>query len=75
MSVRKADGEIENPAFVGSPTLTVDRLVEEGETVVALGHGGTTHTSGTRQRFTFCGVFAFEEALICGVASYLVPLP
>ena len=33
------DGEIENPAFTGRPTLVVDRLVEEGDTVVAVGAG------------------------------------
>ena len=31
------DGEIENDVAVGSPTLTLDRLVEEGDTVVAMG--------------------------------------
>jgi ketosteroid isomerase-like protein len=36
------DGEIENPDFVGSPTLIVDRLIEEADTVVAIGNGETT---------------------------------
>jgi uncharacterized protein len=30
------DSEIENESFVGSPELTVNRLVEEGDVVVAL---------------------------------------
>ena len=33
------DREIENEEFVGSPTLTVDRLIEEDATVVAMGEG------------------------------------
>ena len=45
------DGEIENDEFVGSPTLTVDRLTEEGDTVVAIGKGEGTHRSGERHRF------------------------
>ena len=68
------DGEIENPEFVGSPSLSVDRLVEEGETVVAIGDGSTTHRSGTVHRFAFCDVFTFSGQAICRVESYLVPL-
>ena len=69
------DREIENDEFVGSPTLTVDRLVEEGDTVVAVGNGETTHRSGERRRFAFCDVFTFAGEEICRVESYLVPLP
>jgi ketosteroid isomerase-like protein len=36
------DGEIENAAAVGSPTLNLDRLIEEGDTVVAVGSGEMT---------------------------------
>ena len=68
------DGEIENEEFVGSPTLTVDRLVEEDEVVVSTGHGETTHRSGTVHRFAFCDVFTFAGDRICRVESYLVPL-
>lgn len=68
------DREIENDEFVGSPTLTVDRLVEEGDTVVAIGTGETTHKSGGVQRFAFCDVFTFAGDGICRVESYVVPL-
>ena len=68
------DQEIENDEFVGSPTLIVDRLVEEDGTVVAIGNGETTHKSGEVQRFAFCDVFTFAGDLICRVESYLVPL-
>lgn len=40
------DGEIENDDFVGSPTLIVDRLIQEADTVVAIGNGETTHRTG-----------------------------
>ena len=33
------DGEIENDAFEGRPTLTVDRYVEDDDTVVIVGEG------------------------------------
>ena len=68
------DQEIENDEFVGSPTLTVDRLIEEADAVVAIGNGETTHKSGELRRFAFCDVFTFAGDKICRVESYLVPL-
>jgi ketosteroid isomerase-like protein len=68
------DREIENDEFVGSPALTVGRLIEEADTVVAIGSGETTHKSGERHRFAFCDVFTFRDDRICRVESYLVPL-
>jgi ketosteroid isomerase-like protein len=68
------DGEIENEEFRGSPLLTVDRLIEEGDTVVAVGSGQGTHRSGTVHRFAFCDVFVFRHDLISRVESYLVAL-
>jgi ketosteroid isomerase-like protein len=68
------DGEIENEEFVGRPTLSVDRLVEEGDTVVAIGNGEATHRSGEVHRFAFCDVFTFAGSAIRRVESYLVRL-
>ena len=60
---------------MGSPTLTVDRLIEEGDTVVAIGSGEGTHKSGRRHSFAYCDVFTFEGEKVSRVESYLVPLP
>lgn len=68
------DGEIENPAMEGSPKLTIDRLVEEGETVVAIGTGEGRHREAGPFRFAYCDVFTFRGDLIRRVESYLVPL-
>lgn len=68
------DREIENDEFVGRPTLTVGRLLEEGDAVVAIGNGEATHKSGAVHRFAFCDVFTFTGAQISRVESYLVPL-
>lgn len=68
------DQEIENDEFVGRPTLTVDRLVEEGDVVVAVGSGEARHRSGAVHRFAFSDVFVFRDDRICRVESYLVPL-
>ena len=68
------DGEIENPAFEGHPELDVDRMVEEGDTVVAIGSGEARFAGGAANDFVYCDVFTFRGALIARVESYLVPL-
>ncbi len=68
------DGEIENPAFEGSPRLAIDRLVQEGETVVAIGTGEGRHREAGPFRFAYCDVFTFRGNLIARVESYVVPL-
>jgi ketosteroid isomerase-like protein len=68
------DSEIENAGFVGSPTLDVDRMVEEGDTVVAIGTGSGTQTTGDVFEFAFCTVLTFSAELIERVESYIVPL-
>jgi uncharacterized protein len=68
------DREIENEEFVGSPILTIDRLIEGPDAVVAIGNGETTHKSGEVRRFAFCDVFTFTGDKIRRVESYLVPL-
>ena len=68
------DGEIENEEFEGSPTLTIDRLVEEGDTVVAIGTGAGHRSSGEVHRFAYCDVFTFAGDRIGRVESYIVPL-
>src|SRR5262245_59138163 len=67
------DGEIENPAFVGPPTLVVDRLIEEGDTVVAIGAGSGMRTTGAAFSFAFCTVLTFAAERIRRVESYVVP--
>ena len=68
------DAEIENDDFVGSPTLTVDRVVEDGDIVVTTGTGEVTQRSGELFRFAFSDVFTFSGDAICRVESYIVPL-
>jgi ketosteroid isomerase-like protein len=68
------DGEIENEAFTGRPTLRLDRLIEGDDAVVAIGSGEASFATGEVHRFAFCDVFTFRGALIARVESYLVPL-
>ena len=69
------DREIEGEAFEGRPLLTVDRTVEEGNTVVAIGTGEGALRAGGTHRFAFCTVLTFTGVLICRVESYVVALP
>jgi uncharacterized protein len=70
------DTEIENPAFTGSPTLVIDRLIEGDDAVVAIGTGIATPKGGDPFRFAYCDVFTFANPrdLIRRVESYLGPL-
>lgn len=68
------DAEIENPAFTGNPTFAIERLYQDGSTVVALGTG-TAHTVSTGSfSFAFNDVFTIKDGLIARVDSYVVPL-
>ncbi len=68
------DGEIENENFVGSPTLIIDRLLEAGDSIIAVGTGEGTQKDGTRFTFAYCDVFTFSGELVNRVESYIVPL-
>jgi uncharacterized protein len=68
------DREIENEAFEGSPKLTVERLIEEGDNVVAPHLGEGRLRGGGAFRFAGVTVFGFDGDLISHVESYIVPL-
>jgi hypothetical protein len=63
-------GEIENDDAAGSPTLHLERLIEEGDTVVAIGHGEMTLKEAGRVAFVSAEVFTFT-----GVAGGCRRLP
>ncbi len=68
------DRDIESGQFTGRPSLTVDRLIEEADTVVAVGNGEATQKDGAVHRFAFCDIFTLRDELVRRVESYLVPL-
>lgn len=67
------DGEIENEGFEGSPKLTVDQFIEEGETVVVPHTGEVKRSDGELLTFAAIDVFTFDGDLISRVGSYVVP--
>ena len=68
------DKEIENDAFVGSPTIAVTRLVEEDAVVVAEGRVRSARREGGMLNAVFCDVFEMRQARIARLTSYLVEI-
>ncbi len=68
------DQEIESDAFVGSPTITVTRLTEEHEVVVAEGTVRSTRRDGGVLNLVFCDVFEMRNGRIKRLTSYLMEL-
>jgi ketosteroid isomerase-like protein len=68
------DQEIENPAFVGRPVITVTRLTEDGDVVVAEGSVRSARRDGGQLHAVFCDVFEMRDAKIRRLISYLMEL-
>jgi len=66
------DKEIENDAFVGSPTITVTRMTEENDVVVAEGSVRCAKRDGGLLTAMFCDVFVMRDAKIKHLTSYLM---
>ncbi len=66
------DNEIENDAFVGSPTISVTRMIEEDNVVVAEGSVRCARRDGGSINAVFCDVFVMESAKIRHLTSYLL---
>ena len=69
------DREIENDAFVGSPAITVTRLTEEDDVVIAEGSVRAATRDGGMLNAVFCDVFEMRGAKIRQLTSYLMEVP
>ncbi len=67
------DKEIENDAFEGRPVVTIIRLVEEGNIVVAEGSVICKIKNGGILNAMFCDVFHFDNGKIKQLTGYLMP--
>lgn len=68
------DKEIENNAFVGPPDITVTRVIEENDIVVAEGSVRSTRRDGGVLHAVFCDMFVMENAKIKLLTSYVTVL-
>ncbi|HEX2061417.1 MAG TPA: nuclear transport factor 2 family protein [Thermoanaerobaculia bacterium] len=66
------DGAIEHEDFTGSPTITLTRLVEENDVVVAEGTVRSQRKDGGTLNAVFCDVFEMRDAKIARLTSYLM---
>ena len=69
------DKEIENEAFVGKPTITMTRMTEENDVVVAEGTVRSQRRGGGMLNAVFCDVFVMRRARIERLISYVVEVP
>jgi ketosteroid isomerase-like protein len=58
--------------FAGRPIITVTRLTEENDVVVAEGKVRAPREDGTSLDLVFCDVFEMRDARIARLSSYLV---
>jgi uncharacterized protein len=65
------DKEVENEAFVGRPSITVTRMTEENDIVVAEGSVRTQRKEGDVLNLRFCDVFVMHAGKIKRLISYL----
>ena len=66
------DDEIENENFVGRPVITISRMLEEGEVVIAEGAVKCQMKTGGTLDALFCDVFEMEKGKIKKLTTYLM---
>ncbi len=68
------DREIENPAFTGSPTVTITRMVEEDDVVMAEMTLEARRATGEPMRAAMSEVFVMRDGAITERRAYIVEL-
>ena len=66
--------EIENDTFVGSPTITIMRVTEENDIVIAEGAVQAQRREGGFLKAVFSDAFTMRDAKIKRLITYLVEL-
>lgn len=66
------DKHIEDDGFVGGPAITVTRMTEGDDVVVAEGSVRTQRRDGTLLNLAFCDVFEIQGGKIRRLISYLM---
>jgi ketosteroid isomerase-like protein len=68
------DREIEGESFVESPEITVTRMTEENDVVVAEGKVRTARKTGGILNLEFCDVFEMRDGRIRRLISYIAEI-
>ncbi|HEV7240736.1 MAG TPA: nuclear transport factor 2 family protein [Thermoanaerobaculia bacterium] len=67
------DKEIENDQFIGSPIITIARMSEENDVVIAEGSVRAQRKDGAHFELAICDVFDMKDGRISRLVSYLMP--
>jgi uncharacterized protein len=67
--------EIRSDCFVGDPKITVNRLIEENDVVIAEGIVLTELKEGGPINIKYCDVFEMRDGQISKLTSYLMTIP
>ncbi len=70
----QVEKEIKNPAFIGPATISLFRLIEENDVVVAEGLVRVMRKEGGFLNARFCEVFTLRDGLIAHIVTYQVEL-
>ena len=65
------ESHIVDDGFVGRPAITVTRMIEEADVVVAEGTVRTERTDGAVAQLAFCDVFEMRDGKVRRLTSYL----
>jgi len=65
------DAEIENPAFSGKPVITLTRMTEENDVVIAEGTVQARTKDGVILPLVFCDVFEMQNGKIRKLIGYI----
>ncbi len=65
------DREIENPAFSGTPVITITRMTEENDVVIAEGTVIAQKASGEKLPLVFCDVFEMRDGKIAKLIGFI----
>lgn len=71
---KEFDAEIENENFEGKPEITLHRMIEENDVVVAEGTVLAKPKNNSPILLAFCDLFEFREGKIKKLTSYLTPM-
>src|SRR5688572_21078543 len=69
---KEFDAHIEDDSFAGKPEITVSRLTEENDVVIAEGAVRTRKKDGAVLNLVFCDVFEMRGGKIRRLVSYLM---
>lgn len=69
---KEFEGEIRNDGFQGDPQITVSRMTEENDIVIAEGFVLAQKKSGEFMNLDFCDVFEMKNGKIHKLTSYLM---